>query len=615
MLAFRLFALAIFLLPVAAAEAAAPAIEGYADYATFSRDVEALAKPGVAEVSSLGTTLGSRKLYLIAVGAGKSADKPAVLVVGNVNAPQLFGSELTVRMARRLIDRADKEADVKQLLERLTFYFIPRPSPDASEAFFQRPFREREGNLRATADPRDPDDAKDAAEDLNGDGLITMMRVANPTGRWRPHPDDSRVMIEVDPLKNEHGQYDLYVEGRHDPDAAADAASSDARAKIEGVAFDRNFPFRYPFFKPGAGPNAVSEIETRAVADFAFDHPNIAAVFCFSPEDNLMHAWKPGEDGRIRAHVQPKDAAHYEYISEKYRNLIGAGEAPAAPEGEGAFSEWAYYQYGRWSLAARGWWIPKVAARKTTGEVNGPDKSPDAKKPDDKSAADKDRSAAEKKADDKPAEKTGDDKQPTPRGGSPRGRRREERPSADASGGELVNALRWFDGEKIDAFVPWKPLEHPDFPGRKVEIGGFKPFLLVNPPAKQLDSLAEKHYDFLIELARLLPRIKISDVKAESIGSGLQRITVTVANSGYLPTASEMGETTKEIWPLILKLDLPKGTAYLKDGPQKELRPIAGSGKAVWTWLVRTPEGKPAKGTISVSAPAVGADSVTVELK
>ena len=104
------------------------------------------------------------------------------MIVGNVYAPQLVGSELAVRMARRLIERAAADKQVKELLDRFTFYIIPRPSPDASEAFFQKPFREREGNLRKTADQRDPD-AGDVAEDLNGDGLITMMRVADPTGR------------------------------------------------------------------------------------------------------------------------------------------------------------------------------------------------------------------------------------------------------------------------------------------------------------------------------------------------------------------------------------------------------------------------------------------------
>ncbi|HKD37811.1 MAG TPA: M14 family zinc carboxypeptidase, partial [Pirellulales bacterium] len=331
------------------------AIDGYADYARFAKQVAALAKPGVAEVTSLGTTLGGRKILEITIGSEKPDPKPAVLIVGNVHAPQLMGSELAVRMARRLIERA-ADREVKELLDRATFYVIPRPSPDASEAFFQKPLREREGNLRKTDDRRDPDDG-DTVEDLNGDGMITMIRVADATGRFMPHPNDPRVMIEADPLKNEHAQYDLFVEGRRDPDRREHSEL------IDGVAFNHNFPFHYPYFKPGAGPNAVSEIENRAVADFAFDHPNIAAVFCFSPEDNLMHLWKPDDnEGRVKSHIQRGDLPEYEFIAEKYRKLLGGSDPPPSPAGAGSFSEWAYLQYGRWSFAARGWWIPKVAA-------------------------------------------------------------------------------------------------------------------------------------------------------------------------------------------------------------------------------------------------------------
>src|SRR5262249_26514033 len=154
----------------------------------------------------------------------------------------------------------------------------------------------------------------------------------------------------------EHGKYDLYVEGRHDDEPKH-------LDRGDGVAFNRNFPFHYPYFKPGAGRNAVSEIETRAVADFAFDHRNIAIVFCFSPEDNLMHVWKPDDnEGKIKSHIQRGDLPQYEFIAEKYRKLLGASDPPPSPAGEGSFSEWAYMQFGRWSFAARGWWIPKIAA-------------------------------------------------------------------------------------------------------------------------------------------------------------------------------------------------------------------------------------------------------------
>ncbi len=543
--------------------AAGGAIDGYSDYAEFAKQVEALAKPPLVEVSSLGTTLGGRKIFVITVGAGKNIEKPAILILGNVHAPQLMGSEVAVRLIARLIDRAGEKTDVEELLRRVTFYIIPRPSPDASEAFFQKPLFERAGNQRKTVDDRDPDAALREPSDVNGDGLITMIRVADPTGRFMPHPADSRVMIEADPLKNEHGGYNLYLEGRHDADEPAGrqpALPSPGDVAAWGVDFNRNFPFHYPYFKAGAGPHAVSEIETRAVADFAYGHPNIAAVFCFSPEDNLMHPWQPDDnEGKVKSHIQRGDLGQFEFIADKYRKLHGGSDPPPSPAGAGSFSEWAYMQFGRWSFSARGWWIPKVAA---------------------------------------PAVKPGEEKKPD-----------------DPRGAEQVNALRWFAQQKIDGFVPWKPIKHPDFPGRTVEVGGFRPFLLLNPPAKELDPLADKHADFLIELARLLPRLKIHEAKAEPLGDGIQRISVTVLNTGYLPTANEMGKLTGEVWPPILKLGAPKGSTYLKGTPQKELDRLRGGDKTEWQWLIRTPDGEPGQAKITVSAPAARSDSAELELK
>ena len=111
------------------------------------------------------------------------------------------------------------------------------------------------------------------------------------------------------------------------------------------------------------GPSAVSEPEHRALADFLFDRTNIAAVFCFSPDDNLFHPWKPdkqAEGARIKTTVLSADAPALEFLAADYKKLHGGKDAPESAEARGSFASWAYFHYGRWSLAARGWWIPQV---------------------------------------------------------------------------------------------------------------------------------------------------------------------------------------------------------------------------------------------------------------
>jgi hypothetical protein len=575
---------------VSALIAGKPAIEGYNDFSAMSAELKELAKSEICDVTSLAKSPGAREVWLLTIGRGEVDKKPAILVLGNVEAPHLVGSELAVRVARDLVKRGESDDKAaRELFDRVTFYVIPRPNPDGSEAFFTEPRHERAGNARKTDDDRDHSTGEDPPDDLNGDGLITMMRVEDLAGKHRPHPDDPRVMIEAHAKKNERGEFTLYVEGRDD-----DRDESFNEDGAGGVSFNRNFTFKYPYFKTGAGPNQVSEPETRALAEFAYDHPNIAAVFCFTPEDNLMHPWKSGSDqGRIRTSIQSADADLMNFIAEKYREIHGGKDAPNSPSGQGSASEWAYYHFGRWSLAARGWWIPKVEAEKKSED----DKPADVPKSD-ATKEGEDSKAAEKKSDDK-AKKSD-----------------EKAKKSDERSAELVNALRWFEREKIDGFVAWEGIEHPDFEGKKLEIGGFKPFVLLNPPAKELDSLAEKHSRFLVELAGRLPQLKITESKTESLGGGVYRITATVVNTGFLPTMSEMGRISGTPYPLQAELQLPDGVTFIQNTPRREISPLSGSGgKAELLWLVRAGDDKPVTGKIVVYAPAVGRAESAIELR
>ncbi len=514
------------------------AIEGYKNYEEYCAEIRKLGGLDVVHVESLGRTQGGREVFLLTVGLGKVHEKPALLILGNVYAPHLAGSEIAVRIAGSLAEKGQK------LLESHTFYILPRPNPDGSEAFFRKPYLEHPGNDRKTDDDRDAEIGEDPPDDLNGDGVLTMMRVEDETGSFMPHPDDPRVLIEADPKKNEKGRYLLLTEGKDD--------DGDERFNEDGaggVSFNRNFPFRYPYFQAGAGPHQVSEAETRAVADFAFAHPNIVAVFTFSPEDNLATPWKPqGDQGPAKRALLPEDAPFFDYVAERYREIHGGKDAPTPPTGEGSFSEWAYFHFGRWSFAARAWWIPREG---------------DALK--------------------------------------------------ESRGADLVYSLRWFEKEKIEAFVPWTPIQHPDFPGKKVDVGGLRPFFLLNPPAKELDPLAEKHFAFVSRLTDLLPRVKLHEIKVDDLGDGVHRVRVTIANLGYLPTQSEMGKTTREPYPLQIRIDLPKGSSLVTGSVRTQLAPPAGNGgKVEHTWIVAAAHDS---ATITVWAPSLGSDSKTVLLK
>jgi hypothetical protein len=551
-----------------------PAIEGYSNYEQFTARVKQLDASELAKVTSLGKSVGGRDVWLITVGTGKPDDKPALAVVGNVHAPQLAGGEIALRMAEQLIQQAAEDDELGKLLAERTIYFIPQPNPDGNQKAFAKPYREQAGNDRPSDDDRDFQFGEDPPDDLNGDGWITMMRVEDAAGEYVPHPDDPRVLIKADPKKDERGKYRLLVEGRDDDND--EAFNEDGG---DGVALDRNFTFEYEPFSPAAGPQPVSEPEYRALADFLFSRPNIALVLSFSLEDNLLHPWKPNsqaEGNRIKTTVQSADAGLLDFLAAEYRKINAAGDPPDKPDAAGEFSLWAYYHYGRWSLATRGWWIPQIA---------------------------------EKPADAKPAEgEIAEDDNGDKKGD------KSKKASDDKRGAAELNRLRWLKQSGIEGFVDWQRVEHPDFPGKTVEIGGFKPFYDLNPPAKELDGLAKKHLEFLTRLPKWLPQLEIHSAKAEALGGGLFRITASIVNPALLPTMSKMGDVNGEAYPLQIALEAPKDTVFLQGHPRLRQDRLSGGGNASVTWLVRFPQVPPKTCTVKLYAPAVGEVSQPVEL-
>lgn len=535
----------------------APAVKGYADYEVHAKQVAQIAASKWAEVRVLAKTRGNRDVQLLTIGQPKGRQqRKAILIVGNVHEPHLAGSELAFRLAKQIVDRAEKnDKAIAALLNQYTLFIIPRPNPDGSEAFFQRPHFERAGNLRPTDDDRDGEVGEDPYNDLNGDGVITMMRIEDPAGEWIEHPDDPRVLIKADKKRNERGKYRVMSEGIDD-----DHDGEFNEDNSVGVSFNRNFTFKYPYFKPGAGPHQVSEPETRAVADFVFSKPNIAYVFTFSPQDNLFHAqggaWKPtgnSDKARIKTNLHSKDGSHQNALAELFRKSHEGKDAPSAAGGEGSFSEWAYFHYGRWSFASQGWWVPKVEPKK--------DQAP-----------------------------------------------KDKRGSGD------LNKLRWLEANKLDGFVDWTSVKHPDFPGQKVEVGGFKPYIILNPPVKELDAIAGKHVTFLQKLTDLRPKLIIRKVKVESLGEGVFRVTPTVVNDGQLPTMSEMGRITRKLQGVQLELTLPKGAKLITGNVRTSIKVLAGHGGSdEKTWLIHAPVSGHLK--LRAWSPLVGTVTKSVSLK
>ncbi len=500
--------------------------------------------PNLVNLQSLAKTEGDKEIWLLTIGKGDVTQKPAIAIVGGVSGDHLLGSELALQMAERLLAQSDQPA-IKNLMDSMSFYIFPDMSPDARAQYFSPLQYERLGNANPTDLDRDGKTGEDPYNDLNNDGMITMMRIKDPTGQWMKHPEDDRVMVKARPEKGEKGEYLLFSEGiDEDKD---EQFNEDGE---EGVIFNRNFTFQYPHFTRGAGEHAVSEIETRAIADFLYEAKNVFAVISFGEANNLTSpvSFKESDaNARIQTGWQKNDVQINEHISQLYKQHF-EDEAPKASKGsEGDFFQWAYYHYGRFSFSTQGWTVPS-----------------------------------------------------------------EEKSDSDEIESEELNFLRWAETHGMEnVFVPWEPVdEHPDFRGRTVEVGGIVPFAMKNPPYSMVDTLAEKHFAFVAEVAALRPTVDIINIQTERLGRNLHRITADIINKGTFPTASQTGEKIRWVQKSVVRLQTEDDQSILSGKPVEVIGAIEGNSSVKRSWLIR------GSGTVVIQAgaEASGIKEATIDL-
>jgi hypothetical protein len=444
-------------------------------------------------------------------------------------------------------------------------------NPDAAERYFARPRWEQLVDTRPVDDDHDGLVDEDGPEDLNGDGLITAMRVEDPEGEYRLDPSDSRLWLKADKAKGEKGTWRLWVEGTdndHDEQWNEDGQG--------GVNFNANFPFDYRFFAPGSGNFPLSEPVTKALADFVVAHPHIAISFTFGSADNLLKAPRsePGDKEPLTA-LGEADLPYVRELGKAWRDALGLKKELDSSTEPGTFSDWMYFHRGRLSLAARAW-SPALALALDDKKEDKKDEKATPETPKSETPPPDRKSAKPKTATTSPAA--------TPTDASKAGE--EKRNQEDRE------FLKWIDAHAPSQFVAWKEIAHPDFPRQKVEIGGFAPFIRSNPPEDMLAGLAERHARFLTDLADKLPRLGIRRTEARHLGNTVYELTAQIENTGYLPTALVHGATTREVHPTRVTVQV-EDAVFLAGTRSTSIGPIGGSGGSrELRWVLQVKRGQ-----------------------
>ena len=522
--------------------------QGYHNYEKMTTVLKNLADSHSKwlKLSSLGKTSQNREIWLVTVTENAhrlNFKKPALLVAANLEANQIFGSELVLECLNDIVHQIGRNDSLRMLLKRYILYFIPRVNPDGAERMFVSPVWEDAGNATVFDDDHDGLVDEDPPNDLNQDGWITLMRVKEPGGKYMVHPEDCRLLKKADPTKNEMGVYNIYLEGRDD-----DGDKKFNEDAVSGVNINQNFPFKYPYFRPGSGFYPVSENESRALADFLSSHENIVATLIYGSSDNLIHPPETRKKSKINTaeisknmfsrHSSPakeidaSDIYLYKFLSQKYRKIVGLKDLPFEPSREGTFADYGYFAWGVISLTTPGWSIPDSLDE---------DKKPSEGKVDQEMGRNKDTQPRTSKIEKALVRKF----------------RQSELPDEEKKVPDLeLKLLRWFDREKIDGYIDWKPFKHPDFPDQQVEIGGFKPFYRNNPPVRFVKELAPKHVQFIQNIVSLFPKVEIVSFKIVRKESQVFHLKAVIQNYGFFPTLTAIGSKMRLNRPTKVELRL-----------------------------------------------------------
>lgn len=548
-----------------------------------------LSQAGVVDRFEIGRSAGDRPIYVyrLSAGDGDPDVKPGLLIVAGLDARQTT----MYAIARGLIEKLDGTP----ALADATVYVIAQPNPDAStpDSSTNRLGAAFPGGTLTPVDlDRDGRVDEDGPMDLNGDGFITMMRIADPPpeyGLRLTHvvdPDHPRLIRPADASKGEVATHAMHVEA-----IDQDGDGKMGEDGVGGVDLNMNFPYRWPEFANGNGAYPLSEPESKALATWLLGRPNILATLVYGTHDTIVNVPEAGRfdhTNRVPLGIERDDKALMDRLSDMYKEATKVTKAERVGF-EGSFAGWAYAHLGLVTIATNPWQrpdAPKDEAKDAPAEQPKEEApAPAADEPPFVMIGDYKLVLTQEAIQAAMAEAQGlspDEQQARMEAfqalpettrqrimniaqGAPDPAARQEapparspsRPARRGSGGTSEDAQWLAYADRVGhGYVDWQPYDHPQL--GKVEIGGFVPNFKINPPEELFDDIVRDQAGFIEQLLSMLPRVLIDPPKVERVDDALWRVSVTVRNEGELPTRTAMGVKARRLVPFVLALQLPQ---------------------------------------------------------
>ncbi|MCP4725514.1 MAG: hypothetical protein GY863_10780 [bacterium] len=443
--------------------------------------------------------------------------KPGHWIDGGTHGNEYTGSEVCLYSIDKLVTGYGSDSEITQLIDDNVFYICPMVNPDGVYNSVERGLSQRQNTMEVD-DDEDGRVNEDGPDDLNGDGHITQFRYKDPEGRYVMDDDDPRVMIRLG--RDEETEKERWSVIREDKDNDNDGKRGEDSER--GIDLNRNYPegwFNDQNEKNGSGYYATSAPETRTIVEYFTNNTNIFMVQSFHTSGGFTYRpYARWPDSRINA----KDLAIYDKVmGKKYLELIGedipeawketdssapaqqramparmrsgqgqtqaraqrGGQSSTAPRGWrhpyndqrgrpygfGIFMDWAFAQFGAYSMSTELW--------NQTVDLGLP-------------------------------QFTG------------------ENARTEAQRAVLKHQDENYNGE---LFINWQSYNHPEL--GEGEIGGWIPQYRGNAwPGDPLRRVCDIHWKFELFKAGLLPKVEITDAKAEVlyISTNASEATATV---------------------------------------------------------------------------------------
>jgi len=282
------------------------------------------AYPDLVRRESIGKSTEGRDIWMMAITnykIGNADDKPGFYVDGNIHSNEIQGGEICTYTAWYLTENFGDMDYITEMLNDRVFYIVPTINPDARNDYMKEAntAHSPRAGMIALDDDRDGLFDEDGYEDLDGDGSITRMRRKNPNGNMIVDPKDPRVMIQISPDDIVTAQrYELL--GSEGIDNDGDGRINEDTHGYYDPNRDWGWKWQPDHIQRGAYKYPFSAPETRAVADFALKHPNIAGAQSFHNSGGMILRGPGAEEDKSTYNRQ--DIQIYDAIGKKGEKII-----------------------------------------------------------------------------------------------------------------------------------------------------------------------------------------------------------------------------------------------------------------------------------------------------